>query len=1518
MGKARKIIFTVLTAVILIPVTLSVVLQFPSVQTGLLRFVGEKISRSIDGDISLGKAYYSMPNRVILNDICLTQSQGRDTVFYLHKLLVHVNVPALANGELRAKRIAIENGEFNIWNVNDSTTNLDLLFGGDEEPSTEKSLNLPEITVERLSIKKFGFSMLDQFAEADSARKSSPNKIDWDNLILNDINLDARKIEIKEDVTLNLVNLAMREGHGLDVNTFRGKIKMKYKSGVKGIYIDDLRYDDGLSSLRSKSFSLRFNEFSDFSDFCEKVEMAADFDNTLLDFRTLDYFAGLHDNNLKLLVNGPVTGPVANLRSPELSITSGSGRTDILLGFKLIGLPEIESSIINARIVRASTYMQDLSDILDEFSPGSTHDSLRKIADGEEITFKGSVDGFYEDLVAFGELSTNTMGKAHLDVLCRQGDEDYSITGHILTDMLDLGKILSSGSLGVLTCNAGLSASFGRRNTVSIDSLSVSRLGLLGYDYTNLKADGLLTGNDFKGSVTARDPNLDLDFDGLVTFKLKDDKEEGEYDRFKFILNLNNANLDELKVENRDSKASLKMTADLDVSEKSIRGEAKVESIKARMESDNLNIGDISLNAFISQNRNRMTLRSSLASVDYSGSASLIEFIDAISNSTLKSHIGNLFGKPDSSDTGNDYSLDVTTGDLEPLFRIFAPGVTVSKGTGISLRMTPDNRISGRILSNGISIGKTLIGKMKSDISGTSESIMLGLGAEEIDLGGITLMNDSLMLKVRDNAAEMHLGFRNEDQVYGNSRAAVNTRLEIPDQTKEGSFKAILDILPSNLSIRGRNWHLPASTVKLDEKYVALNGFKLLRDEQSLTLDGILSDKFSDTLNVQMQNFDLSLLDLLMSEPLGISGTMTGNGRAFGLLGDKYGLLLSLDGKDIRIDDEQFGDFSIRSRWNDEQQRFNLSVKNSLGNTSPLDIRGHYYPSTKKLDAELDFDKFKIDFIEPLADGLISDVHGAVSGGIALEGPTDELKISSEKCRFDDFAFKLDFTQVPYTLNGPFSVSEKGVIFNDIDIADSFGGHGTVNGGVSYDHFKDIRLNTGIRLKDMHGLNTTSKDNGTFFGTAFVSGNVRLSGPMKRLVLGINLTTEARSSIHIKLESSGEQKATLLTFVDEGTDIGDAGELRSFRKVVTEKQAFKPSSELLVNVKVDATPDAEVMLDINPSTGDVVKARGNGLVDISVGGPDGFTIKGDYKIEEGNFLFNLMGITAKDFLLENGSTISFNGDIMQSELDLTATYRTKASLGTLLSSAKRDNSRRTVDCRIGVTEKLSNPKIAFNIDIPDLDPTTKARVESILNTEDKRMRQVLALLVSGSFVPESESGIVNNTTILYSNASEIMANQLNNIFRQLNIPIDLGFNYQPTSEGKNMFDVALSTKLFNNRVAINGNIGNRRNTTASKSDFVGDVEVEVKIDRTGRLRLSAFSHSTDEYSNFLDQAQRNGIGMNFQEDFDTFRELFRKIFWGSEKIERYEQEEARKRREYLQEMMQKARAEKALNEQKNE
>ena len=197
-----------------------------------------------------------------------------------------------------------------------------------------------------------------------------------------------------------------------------------------------------------------------------------------------------------------------------------------------------------------------------------------------------------------------------------------------------------------------------------------------------------------------------------------------------------------------------------------------------------------------------------------------------------------------------------------------------------------------------------------------------------------------------------------------------------------------------------------------------------------------------------------------------------------------------------------------------------------------------------------------------------------------------------------------------------------------------------------------------------------------------------------------------------------------------------------------------------------------------------------------------------------------------------------------------------------------------------ITDKLRNPEIKFSIDIPDLDPTTQSMVESALNTDDKIQKQFLYLLLSGSFLPTEESGIVNNSSeMLYSNVSSIMAGQLNNIFEMLNIPLDLGLNYQETGRGTSIFDVALSTQLLNNRIVVNGNIGNRRTMSGvTTEEVVGDVDVEYKVDKNGTFRLKAFSHSADQYTSYLDNSQRNGVGVSIQREFNTFGDFFRSLF----------------------------------------
>ena len=174
-------------------------------------------------------------------------------------------------------------------------------------------------------------------------------------------------------------------------------------------------------------------------------------------------------------------------------------------------------------------------------------------------------------------------------------------------------------------------------------------------------------------------------------------------------------------------------------------------------------------------------------------------------------------------------------------------------------------------------------------------------------------------------------------------------------------------------------------------------------------------------------------------------------------------------------------------------------------------------------------------------------------------------------------------------------------------------------------------------------------------------------------------------------------------------------------------------------------------------------------------------------------------------------------------------------------------------------------------------------MESALSTEDKVQKQFLSLIITNSFLTDEQSGIVNNSSMLYSSVTEIMANQLNNIFQKLDIPLDLGMKYQPNERGNDIFDVAVSTQLFNNRVVVNGNIGNKQQTSSSQTSVVGDLDIEIKLNRPGSFRLNIFSHSSDQYTNFLDNSQRNGVGLTYQTEFNSFRRFIRNMFMSRKK-----------------------------------
>lgn len=216
-------------------------------------------------------------------------------------------------------------------------------------------------------------------------------------------------------------------------------------------------------------------------------------------------------------------------------------------------------------------------------------------------------------------------------------------------------------------------------------------------------------------------------------------------------------------------------------------------------------------------------------------------------------------------------------------------------------------------------------------------------------------------------------------------------------------------------------------------------------------------------------------------------------------------------------------------------------------------------------------------------------------------------------------------------------------------------------------------------------------------------------------------------------------------------------------------------------------------------------------------------------------------------------------------------------------------------CRLNVTGKISNPQLSFGIDIPDLDPTTETLVRSELNTEDKVQKQFLALITTGSFLPSAQSGITNTlgSSFIFSNLTNLASGQITNMLRNAGIPLDVGVGYAQNEEGKDIVDLNVSTQFFGNRVIVSGSLGNRKYSTTSSDNVVGDIDIEVKLDKSGQLRTKLFSHSADDYTNYLDNTQRSGAGISYQKEFNTFREFFRSLLRKRQDDELIRQAESR-------------------------
>ena len=1445
----------------------------------------EKLDKSLDAEINIEKIHFQpfktlmLKNVVIIDrepmyDVLDSTKAPVDTFFRAGYIIAKFSFEGLlGKGGIHLNSATISDAQMNLvteyredpWNGPVPPNNLSRIFHLKRPEGPRKKSEKEIFRIKHVSVENMGFALKDY----DSRKTPYKGGINWGDLDIKEIKLDADDLRFKGGVMYGEAHsLSFREKSGFTAYDMCGEVKV----GNGKTIIEDLRIRDGRSTLALPLFMMSYENAKVFRYFTEKVRIDAEVDASRLSLETLAYFIpGLEGKDVTLSLSGAIGGTLSDFDLKDLEFATDKGNISGAVDGSIKGIPDIDNMFLDVDLSGLRFTTRGVNELISIWT-GSGITELSDIARGIRFRLDAHASGRADRLNLRAGLRSGK-GNVNARFLVENlisGKAPLKFSGRATTDNLDFKSIMDKLPLGPVTMRADVHATLGEEPQFTVDTLSIDRLNFNDYDYTGIKATGNLHMGVASGRVSVNDPSLNIFLNGNLSTSRKSNK--------KLFLNgsVAYADLNALHFDKRGkSEVSFGLNADVRTSQDgTTNGKLEIKDIRMENAEGRYTINSVSLTPHLSNGVHKLRLRSDFADAFYQGSAPVTEFIKDIVNITAKEQIPSLFKNPSFEWHNENYEFQLLTHNTSNITAFLAPGMFINENTELNIKIDENGVFDGSLQSVRIAKGNNYAKGIDAIITNADSTLRADINIEEVELATMVAGGNSLAVTAQKDSLSIGLAYGGMSENRGN--ILLHGRLE----RNEERINTNVDIMPSAVYINGEEWSIPQSSFILDDEVMEIDSFEIISGSQRLWADGTISEK-RDTLSVGLDGFDITLMEQILKYDIGIKGKITGDVQ----------LISPLESNEIAVDlicdstylaGEPLGALAIRSNWNRDLLSHDVNVSNQLDGMQNLGVSARISPSSKYINAEIDLNRLQVKHAEPFLTDVFSEMSGYASGKIRAEGPLNSLDITSEETRLEETCLRVAFTNVPYYVDGAFHIDNTGVFFDDISIKDSYNGTGTLYGSVNWDRFQNMSFDTRLRVNSIEALNIPKEGNEGIYGNVFGTGNISITGPMNSLLLSVDAVTAKTGALHIPMTNATTATATtdLLRFKEpEKEVIIDPYEL--MRAEMAMKENLK--NDLKVNVRVSASPDVTVFVELDESGSNMVSATGNGIIDLEIG-EDLFNINGDYTLSGGQYDFSALGIVSKTFEIENGSNIHFNGDIMQSSLNLNAIYKCKATLSNLLSDLNSVENRREVNCGIGITGKLSNPEIDFSIDVPDLNPIMQSRVQSALSTDDKKQRQMLSLLLTNSFLPDEQSGIVNNTSMLYSNVTEAMANQLNNILHKLDIPLDLGLNYQPTEQGTDLFDFAVSTQLFNNRVIVNGNIGNKQTTIGgTQNDVVGDVDVEIKVNRSGTMRFDLFSHSADVYSNYLDNTQRNGIGMTYQTEFNSLKKAIKYLFSNREK-----------------------------------
>ncbi|HEY0272612.1 MAG TPA: translocation/assembly module TamB domain-containing protein, partial [Chitinophaga sp.] len=1037
------------------------------------------------------------------------------------------------------------------------------------------------------------------------------------------IHLSLTNGEVVKDSILADMRLDTKERSGFDVQ----QLTCRWKMSPVEMEFKHLDLQTNRSRIRDY-YTMQYKSLDDMTYYVDSVIMKANFRDARISSEDIAYFAPALDYWKKdFKVSGEVHGPVANLSGKNLDVTSGP--THLKASMQLRGLPNTDETFIDAQIAELTTNGNDIK----HYAPALNEVNNVRLDRISNLSFAGSFTGFFYDFVAYGKFNTN-LGNFNSDINFKTAGAVPVYSGNITTDNFNMGALLDIPNLDAVTMNAQVNGNgFNFSTLKSTVEADIQSINLYGYTYQDITTKGELNRKFFNGSVTAHDPNLDMDFAGTIDFN-------GQQPSFKFNSDIRKSDLKALHLT-QDS-ITLQARVALDFTGGNIddfEGTARVYDVslfkhKSRVEFDSLSIRTSRDSANVKTLRLQGNEVNGFIRGDYS-----LRQLPQTFQMLLYKYYPNYFLEPDIKEIRQHFSFAFEFGQVEKLIRAFDTHTHGFNGTTIAGELNTEQQ-GGHVNLD------VVVPSAGYDNYGVTDLHLLSTG----DLDHINISASMGSVLNKNNVLFQH------PLILANSRhdtSYLKIDLNATDSSSMDGFYAKvitvqggahINFLNSNFAYNEHRWNItPGNEIYWTKHFLTIKNLRISRNDQSVVISTNEYNPDDTRVTVRLDNLNLGEaipVEALNTRFEGIaSGTIDISELSANL--DAHA---NITAQQFRVDNDSIGKLDLEASYRHDQQ--DLSV--DLHSDNPLRsfaVHGSagLTEAHNKLQGTIDLHGTSIALLEPYISDYVTGLSGMASGQLTVGGTTAQPSVTGQ-VTIDSIGVKVPYLGTRYRIPRlNIHMDDNLIEFCKFTLIDKNNNTAQGNGYISHDHFSRLNFDFDVSTNKFIFMNTVAADNDLYYGDVTASGKVYFSGPLNDLQLRVQARPQKGTHIYLPMS--------------ESKDIGKY-DFISFKQYGHEVKEEKKKDNVKLNVKLEiaANPDAQVDVILDASTGDVISANGSGQLAINASLDGDFSIYGNYLINNGSYNFTFQRLTSWKFDIEKNSTLIWNGDPEAARMNITARY----------------------------------------------------------------------------------------------------------------------------------------------------------------------------------------------------------------------------------------------------------------------